>query len=162
MTPKQIEQINRGIEALIPHQFVGLKKLDFWYRPNGAGYTRSECDAGRYTLEEAKKREYLRGDYSEHVIITPFSPRNWFEDERTRPQILAALSDVEIRRLITAHIGKVFTDGVRKEGVRDFLMENYEAILRMDQPTLAKLFCAVKNIEIEFTDSNHAGGNESK
>ena len=37
---------------------VGLKKRGLWYRPNACGYTDRQEEAGRYTLEEAKKHEH--------------------------------------------------------------------------------------------------------
>jgi hypothetical protein len=57
-------------------QFVGLRKCGYWYRPNAAGYTAFEPDAGRYTLEEAKKHEQLRGQ-PDDVKITEFTVRHY-------------------------------------------------------------------------------------
>jgi hypothetical protein len=56
-----------------PEHRVGLKKRGLWYRPKACGYTNLESEAGRYTLEEAKKHEYLRGE--EPVTIHGFSPK---------------------------------------------------------------------------------------
>ncbi len=60
-------------DALGVSKFVGLKKRGLWYRPNAKGYTSCECNAGRFTREEAKKHEYLHGYADEHVRIEEFS-----------------------------------------------------------------------------------------
>lgn len=51
-------------------EFV-IKKNGLFYREKAAGYTSSLDEAGRYSYEEAKKHEYLRGDWCDHVTIHP-------------------------------------------------------------------------------------------
>lgn len=75
------DEINRAIaEACGASRFVGLKKRGLWYRPNAGGYTDRESEAGRYTLEEAKLREYIKGDPDEWVTICVFSIPNYHAD----------------------------------------------------------------------------------
>lgn len=50
--------------------FVGLRKRGYWYRENAHGYTDRQSEAGKYTREQAKAHEYLRGD--EPVTIHEF------------------------------------------------------------------------------------------
>lgn len=65
------DQINAAIDTLLgPSPFVGLKKRGLWHRPGGRGYTICESEAGRYTREQAKKREY---PHDEPVTIHEFS-----------------------------------------------------------------------------------------
>lgn len=39
-----------------------MRKRGLYYRPNDCGYTSCIGESGRYTYDEAKKREYLHGD----------------------------------------------------------------------------------------------------
>lgn len=65
-------ETNEKIAELIGfHNTVGLMKRYLWYRPDARGYTANESDAGRYTLEEAKKHAHLLGE--EPVTIHKFS-----------------------------------------------------------------------------------------
>ena len=71
------QEINERIAAITGfHDKVGLKKRGLWYRPEACGYTNCECEAGRFTLEEAKKREYL---LYEPVTIHRFKTPNYAE-----------------------------------------------------------------------------------
>lgn len=64
MSETELRELDAWIdrELFAGGKFVGLKKCGFWYRDGACGYTSSACDAGRFTPEEAKKREYLRGE----------------------------------------------------------------------------------------------------
>jgi len=67
------EEINRTIsEAIGDHQYVGLVKRGYWWRPEGKGYTANEDEAGRYTREEAAR---IAGD---EVSIREFEPRSFY------------------------------------------------------------------------------------
>ena len=71
------KEINERIAALTGfHNTVGLMKRGLWYRPEACGYTNCECEAGRFTLEEAKKHEYL---LDEPVTIHRFKTPNYAE-----------------------------------------------------------------------------------
>lgn len=75
MTP---EAQNMAIHEFIGgNKFVGLKKRGLWYRPDAKGYTSDENQAGRYTQEEAKGHEYVRGDADEWVRICHFKVPNY-------------------------------------------------------------------------------------
>jgi len=69
----EAEQI-KAIAELDGPRMVGLVKCGMWWRPNSGGYTNCECEAGRYTMEEAKKREYVHGE-PDDVTIREFSPK---------------------------------------------------------------------------------------
>lgn len=64
MSETELRELDAWIdrELFAGGKFVGLKKCGFWYRDGACGYTSAACDAGRFTPEEAKKREYLRGE----------------------------------------------------------------------------------------------------
>jgi hypothetical protein len=64
MTQLEISDLNDwiGRNLFDSHKFVGLKKRGLWYRPGAAGYTANPDEAGRYTLEEAKRHEDLRDE----------------------------------------------------------------------------------------------------
>lgn len=81
-------------------------------------------------------------------------PKNYVGDANTRPEMLAALSRSEIRILIKQYIGEIFMDNVRKDGVRDFLMENYEALLHVTQPQFSELWLKVKGLWREKRPTN--------
>lgn len=80
MTPTETAALSDwiGRNLFDDHKFVGLKKRGLWYHPNARGYTDNPDDAGRYTLEEAAKHEYLR---DEPVTIHEFPPKDY-----TRPE----------------------------------------------------------------------------
>lgn len=59
------------------NEFVGLKKRGLWYGAKANGYTSCECNAGRFTREEAKKHEY---PHDEPVNIVEFSPPDYLSD----------------------------------------------------------------------------------
>ena len=71
------QEINERI-ALITgfHNFVGLKKRGYWYRPDACGYTSRENEAGRYTIEEAQEHAHPDGD---PVTIHRFTTPNYAE-----------------------------------------------------------------------------------
>lgn len=46
----------------------GLRKRGLWYRPDAKGYTGMSAQAGRYTLEEAKKHECVHGQDDDVTI----------------------------------------------------------------------------------------------
>ncbi len=69
----ELDQL-KAIKELDGPQLVGLMKRGLWYRPKACGYTNCECEAGRFTLEEAKEREYVHGDFDD-VRIVEFSPK---------------------------------------------------------------------------------------
>jgi len=69
------QEINERIAEIIGfHNKVGLKKRGLWYRDKACGYTNQESEAGRFTLEEAKKREY---PHDEPVTIHKFTTPNY-------------------------------------------------------------------------------------
>lgn len=99
-------ETNEKIAELIGfHNTVGLMKRGLWYRPNSCGYTDREEEAGRYTLEEAKRHEYL---LYEPVTIHKFSTPNYAESldacrlfELTLDPIELTEYAVILRRIVT-------------------------------------------------------------
>ena len=100
------QEINERIAAITGyHDKVGLKKRGLWYRPGACGYTNCECEAGRFTLEEAKKREYL---LYEPVTIHRFKTPNYAESldacrafESTLDITESTEYAVQLRRIVT-------------------------------------------------------------
>jgi hypothetical protein len=134
------EEANDKIHALLGgDKFVGLQKQGMWFRPNACGYTFEESAAGRFTLEEAKKREYLHGDFSEHVVIKPFSRPNYFSPHLPigeRLKMVARLSYTQKRDLVAAHLN--VSPHEKLIGLSDCV-----TILELDQPTFASTFLRV-------------------
>lgn len=104
MTDKEINERVAAITGF--HNTVGLMKRGFWYRPNGCGYTACECEAGRYTMEAAKKHEYKLGD--EPVEIKRFKTPNYAESldacrgfESTFDPNDSSEYAVQLRRIVT-------------------------------------------------------------
>lgn len=88
------QEINERIAAITGfYNTVGLKKRGYWYRPNARGYTACECEAGRYTLEEAKKHEYKLGD--EPVTIHRFTTPNYAESLDACREFMSHIKDEE-------------------------------------------------------------------
>jgi hypothetical protein len=74
------EEINVAIAEACGIPMFGLKKRGYWYRPNARGYTDRNNEAGRYTLVEAKKHEYKRGNADERVTIFQLPPPDYCND----------------------------------------------------------------------------------
>lgn len=126
MTPKQIEQINRGIALKIGWEFVpshdaqGKAVPDRWIDPEGY----------------------------EHFEDVPF--KSFATDERTRPQILAALSEDEKDKLVELHVKAQIDSNGGGSGHIPLITELIKKALTLTQSDLCKLFCAVKNIEVDL------------
>lgn len=73
-------------------KLVGLKKRGYWYRPKACGYTDRESEAGRFTIEEAKKREY---PHDEPVTIHKFSVREYTTDPAAAFAVLEKCAERE-------------------------------------------------------------------
>lgn len=77
MTP---EEKNAAIaKAVGTDRFWLLKKHGLWWRPDSAGYTGNIDEAGRYTYDEAKRRECKHG-HSDDVTMHPAPIPNYVED----------------------------------------------------------------------------------
>ncbi len=139
-------RLNAEIHKLIGgDKFVGLQKQGLWYRPNACGYTSCECDAGRFTPEEAKKREYLHGDFSEHVVIVPFTEPNYFSNDlpiKHRLEMLGCLTEGEWSCLVSS----ICHDTRKIDHHSEYWAEviAIKFCLKMDQPTLALKVCEIK------------------
>jgi hypothetical protein len=93
--------INERLSRFCGHdKYVGLKKHGVWYRPNSCGYTAIESEAGRYTTEEAKAREYRHGDWDDQVTICHFTPPNFFESRDALQPVLEKLNEEQAEHLL--------------------------------------------------------------
>lgn len=84
------EEIRLVVHALVHDGKVGVKKRGLWYCPNDQGYTADHTKAGRYTMEEAKEREYPHG---EPVTIHQFPPLPYDTDLNACHEMEKALSE---------------------------------------------------------------------
>lgn len=71
MTPSQI---NEAIARAVRPQVYLLVKHGRYYRPNACGYTSNLSEAGRYTLEEAQKRQCVHGQPDDVTMIPEPAP----------------------------------------------------------------------------------------
>lgn len=78
----------------------GLRKRGLWYRPNASGYTGMSDQAGRYTLEEAKKHEYIRG-CDDDVKIAALPLPDYLEDLNAMHEVEKTLDAVQRGRYST-------------------------------------------------------------
>lgn len=116
------DRVLKAMEEQNGGERVGLMKRGYWYRPDACGYTDRESEAGRYTMEEAKKYEYLRGD--EPVKIVRFTKANLLDDanrgmlvafvvglpEKMRPNFIANLTNYVGNRMTeSAWAWEIFT-----------------------------------------------------
>jgi hypothetical protein len=136
MTPKQIEQINRGIAGVLG--WTVSKQEDERIKD----YFEHDLIKPDGTVHKSEWRwsvgEFARTDSWE--ILIGHLP-NYSEDYNTRPQLLAALSESEKLRLVTS-----CSDSDSERWMTGDLI----AVLMLTQSDLCKLFCAVKNIEIDL------------
>jgi hypothetical protein len=115
MTPKQIKQINRGIAEKLGWTCINSSgQFPVGFNPN------------------------IKGPAVAKVDRVP----SFYSDERTRPQLLAALDREEKLQLICLALES------RKQSVKD--SNDCLEIFELTQSDLCKLFCAVKNIEIDL------------
>lgn len=88
LTTEQISAINAAISAECGIPMYGVVKRGLWYRPNDCGYTDNPSEAGRYTFDQAKAREYLLGDEPATVKVLP--PPNYYGDLNACSQMVDA------------------------------------------------------------------------
>lgn len=84
----------------------------------------------------------------EHFEDVPF--KSFATDERTRPQILAALSEDEKDKLVELHVKAQIDSNGGGSGHIPLITELIKKALTLTQSDLCKLFCAVKNIEVDL------------
>lgn len=77
MTPQEIRELDAWIAENVFNlgATVGLVKRGYFYRPNAQGYTALASEAGRFTLEEAKKHEWVKGEEDDVTIVRWDAPR---------------------------------------------------------------------------------------
>lgn len=68
-------------------EYVGLVKNGFWYRPNAAGYTPNESEAGRYLIGEAI-RHTTDPNLDDCVKVQSFSVPHYSTDPAAAMQAL--------------------------------------------------------------------------
>lgn len=109
MTEKEV--VERLAKRDPTTQLVGLVKQGLWYREGAHGYTAYEKEAGRFTREEAKKYEYLRGDADERVTIREFSKPDWLNSRDALAPVVEGMTKNEWHRLaqiLEPPIGRLF------------------------------------------------------
>jgi len=103
------DEINERIAEITGfHDKVGLKKRGLWYLPKACGYTNQESEAGRFTLEEAKKREHL---HDEPVTIHRFKTPKYTESLDACREFMEKIhgSDREEFAIIARYLERVDT-----------------------------------------------------
>lgn len=73
------ERMNQVIAEHCGDAAYGIKKRGLYYGPNFCGYTNDENKAGRYTLEEAKTHESVKGR-DDDVFVVPLLPKKYYSD----------------------------------------------------------------------------------
>lgn len=81
-------------EAAKPLNRFGVMKRGWWYRPKQCGYTGNESEAGRYTLEEAKRHESIHCE-PDDVIVVEFSPPDYLNDLNAMAEAEKVLTHVQ-------------------------------------------------------------------
>jgi Phage ABA sandwich domain len=112
----------------LPPEYVVMKR-GLFYRPDDKGYTHKMSEAGRYTLEQAKEREYPHDD---PVTYKPWECSNYTTDPAAAMQVLKKC--VEMRGEV-----KIFKAGDGEWVCRKPIGSGYNSTLHIATATTLEL-----------------------